>query len=90
MHSTSGVRGCKRRNDQLRHTVKIFEDVVVPETDHTIACDFEKCCPATVAFAFGMLSAVSLDDQAMLLTNEINDERPDRLLTSELCAFELS
>src|SRR5438270_8075106 len=37
-----------------------------------------------------MLPTICLDDQPLLLANEVDDERPDRLLTTKLGALNLS
>src|SRR5438270_5854373 len=37
-----------------------------------------------------MLPTLGLDEQPPLLADEVNDERPDRLLTTKLGAFDLS
>ena len=35
-----------------------------------------------------MMAAVTFDNQSLLITNEVDDERPNRLLASEFCFFE--
>ena len=88
MRSTSGVRGYKCRSNDLRYAVKICHDVIVPEAQDPIAGAFEKSS-ATGILRHIMLTAISLDNQAAFLANEVGDEWTNRLLATKLYSVEL-
>jgi hypothetical protein len=73
-------------HDRLCNTGDIVQDVIVPEVQHAIACGSEECVALLVVDAFGVLRTVSLDDQAVCLTNEIRDIGSDRPLSPEFRA----
>lgn len=76
--------------DQFERPVRVAQDVVVPETEDGEPLAFQ---PPS---AFGilrrlnrMLSAIHLDDQPALMTNEVDDEAADRGLPSKVQAIHL-
>jgi hypothetical protein len=76
-------------DNRLEHAVGIGEDFVVPEAQNAISLGREQCSTPRIAVALDrMLTAVELDDQATLGTAEVDDERPDRMLTPDLDAHE--
>lgn len=60
---------------------------MVPETDDAVAGLFEKGSAGRI-IADIVLATVSLDNQPALLADEVDDEGPNRLLTSKLGAPE--
>jgi hypothetical protein len=61
---------------QSRHTLQIFIDVAVPESDNSKATRREICvalCIATFVRQMRMLAAVDLDSKLWVVANEIDD-----------------
>ena len=88
MRSTSGVRGYECRSNDLRYAVKICHYIIVPEAQDPIAGALEKGS-ATGILRHIVLTAISLDNQAAFLANEVGDEWTNRLLAAKLVSFEL-
>ena len=64
---------------------------MIPKSDHSIPLVSEPLGPYQVwFFIFGMLPPVDFDNQFPLETNEVNDEIPYRLLSSEFEIEKLS
>jgi hypothetical protein len=83
------VRGRQSRCDDLCNSVKVVQKVIVPEAQHAIAFALEKGGSAFIGRAFRVLAAIGFDDQPCFVTNEVGDERTNRLLSSEFGAVEL-
>jgi hypothetical protein len=66
----------------------IFEDVVVPETQHAEALCRQMGIAFQITGIIVVLPAVGLDDQSPCQTNEIDDVAVDRQLALELVAGE--
>ena len=74
----------------MEDSVQIFDDVVVPETDHPIT-ERAKCAIAVpVVAAFRVLAAVEFDNQAPLPADKVHVIAIDRLLADKFEAAELS
>ena len=84
------MRGREGVGDDLSHAIQIFQNIIVPEAKDTIAFAFEERRSRRISQTVRMLAAVSFDDQPTLLANEVGNERPDRLLTTEFCSSQLA
>jgi hypothetical protein len=74
----------KRATSYLRdYTFDIAEHVVVPEPQNVEALTFYPRLPCLVFSAAGMPTAVDFDNQASLVTHEVDDEASNGLLTPE-------
>ena len=82
--------GLERRHDLLQNAVSLGQDFVVPEPQHTKppVCEKLAALPVCVT-ALSMLGAVNLDNQMRFEAGKVRDERPYRVLPSELEAVEL-
>lgn len=67
---------------RLEHAVSVFEDVVVPETDHPVAVRFDRAGSRCVGVG-GVLAAVAFDGQAQRSAGEIDDMLIYRKLPGE-------
>jgi hypothetical protein len=57
------VRGLlKFRLERQQNTIDVFEDIVVPNPNDTIAESFNGLVTRSISGAFGLLAAVDLDD----------------------------
>src|SRR6202040_1637796 len=64
--------------------------VEVPEPQNATPIVTQKRAPAFVLiFSLRVLRSINFDDQHRLQANEIDEERPDRVLPAELEAIEL-
>jgi len=74
----------------LQYAVGVCDYVIVPETQDLIAMITQPPVSDEVALAFGMLSAIDFDDQAVFPANKIHDVRSDGLLPDEFHAMKES
>ena len=75
----------------IKNAINVFENFVVPETDHTKSLSIEKCGSARVpARLRGVLTTIDFDDYPALETDKINDIRANWRLTTEFRAFKLA
>jgi hypothetical protein len=70
-------------HDHLKNSVSIFQNIGIPETKHAIAFGFEPAIPLDVFDGLGVLAAVDLHNQLVVLASEINDETSNGGLTPE-------
>ena len=75
--------------ERLENPVEVLNDIVVPDTDHLITEDAQVTVALPVLRAFGVLTAVELDDQAPLAANEVDVVAIGGLLPDEFEAAEL-
>ena len=75
--------------DGLDHAFSVFQHIIVPEADDSVAEAFDGFRPVSIDL-LAMLPAVEFDDQVRVPAGEVGDVRTDRELTDELCAFELA
>jgi hypothetical protein len=61
--------------------IGLSQDVIGPEPEHAVS---------PLDSLRGVLPAVDLDDQVSIGTTEVDDEGPDRMLSAELRADEVS
>jgi hypothetical protein len=66
----------------------VFQNVVVPEPQHTITIRFEISCTRLVRRTAGMLTAIDLDDNSYLMTGEVGEVRTNRRLTPKVALLE--
>ena len=85
-----GVRGfgwllAKRAQDDFKHTVRIAEDIVVPEAEDEVTHRFEDFGSILVVrFAGRVLATVEFHNQLGICTDEVDDVAIDRHLPFEL------
>jgi hypothetical protein len=65
------------------YALGVRQNVVVPKANDLPAATLEPEAAAPVVFIVRVLSAIGLDDEAMLDASEIGDEGPERMLTAE-------
>jgi hypothetical protein len=71
----------QRREDYEQYSLGIGQHLVVPESDDSIAAQFE---PACACLAFGrMLAAIDLDNEFRFRTKKIDNVTADWLLSTE-------
>ena len=70
--------------NRFHHAVKIFEYVVVPETDDAVAMGRKLGGSRGVGVAVGVLAAIEFDDTLSCRAGEVGDAAADRMLTAEL------
>jgi hypothetical protein len=76
----------KRTEDRLERVVKVETHVSVPDAYDPEAFLLEPSRSLSVALFFcavSVLTAIDLDDEPSLETDEIDDERSDRMLSAE-------
>jgi len=77
--------------DGREHALGICKHFVVPESQYVIPESGQVCGPCRVRCASGVvLASVDFDDERGKWAAEVNDERADRVLPSELRTKELS
>ena len=69
--------------DHLQNAFTIAQDIRIPEAENPVAFRFKPTIAFDVSFVFRMLSAVDFDDQMPLVTNEVDNEAPNRCLSSK-------
>lgn len=76
---------CDSLQNHLKHRFTILQNIIVPETQHTIPQSFKSsCAPYIFFYLFGMLPTVQLYDQSRIATDEINDVTINFMLSPEL------
>jgi hypothetical protein len=79
------VRGFNRATDAFQHCFRFGQDFMVPETQHAESHRFETgASPVIVLPLFSVLSAIGLDNQLSIETDEIHNVRRYDHLTPEL------
>jgi hypothetical protein len=73
---------CYRESNNVHNAIRILQNVIVPEAQHTIACSMKPSVTPYVVLA-AMLPAVHFDDQPALVADKISDERAYRHLSAE-------
>jgi len=79
------IHRCINRQENARH---VFQHVVIPEPQHTIAIGFEISRTYFIGGTVRMLTAVNLDDESSLMAGELGEEPADRCLTPEMMLLE--
>jgi hypothetical protein len=81
------TRAIERRINRFQHTVHVGGQLIIPESDDSIALRFQPSSSSFVACVVRVsivLRAIKLDDQTRSHTSEIDDVRPDRRLAPEM------
>ena len=79
------------RTNPLQHPFKMFNDLIVPKTQHHKPVGAETGIPLPVIRCrFGMVPAIKFDHDFSLKRDEINDKGAYRLLPAELGASDLT
>ncbi len=77
-------RRIERLHDRLEDTPRIAQYIVIPKSKHEKSIPLQESIPGVVGGCLVlMLTAVDLNDEPLLDANEVDDERPDRMLTPE-------
>jgi hypothetical protein len=69
--------------EPLENPVEVVDDLVFPDADHAVTKCRQHPVALSVVWAFRVLAAIELDDQAPLTTDKINVVAIDRLLANE-------
>jgi len=78
------VRGFQGFENLSEHTVGVFQNVIVPETNNAIALAFKPCRAAQIARAIGVLPAIKLNNQPTVSAKEVSDVGAKRNLSPKL------
>jgi hypothetical protein len=79
---TSGVQ------NRFENAYGICQNVRIPKTQNAITFGREPSVALNVSDRIGVLPAIELDDETMLLANEVDDKRPNRRLPSKAQAHQ--
>ncbi len=85
-----GFFSCQSHCNDVSNALGVFENVVIPEPQNTETLRREPLISDRIGAGFGMLTAVRLDDEMCVITNEVRDIRPDWHLPPELRPGELA
>jgi hypothetical protein len=77
-----------RPRDRVLYALGTGEYLVVPTTNDPSSPAFQPPCSALVVIVVRMLAAIGFDRQGMLDADEVDDEPPDRMLTTEFATFQ--
>src|SRR5207245_1121732 len=78
------------RPDALDYSLRLLENIGIPEAQHPEAVSNQSRCAPLVAFdLFGVLAAVDLNHEPSLQAGEIDEVRTDWKLTAEAVALDL-
>jgi hypothetical protein len=72
----------------LQHSVLIFQNIRIPGSKHAIALGFEPAVAFDIFGRLGMLSAIDLNDELMIVANKIHNETPNQGLSTEAQSFQ--
>ena len=75
--------------DRQQDAFAVHEDVVVPKPQYPITLTAEICITMRIACAFRMLPAINFDNERPFAANEVDYERADGLLRTNLCPLSL-
>ena len=75
---------------ELHHALDVCQNVVVPESDDSIAQDLQVASPLQIIRIVSVLAPINFDDQHSLPAAEVHDVRAYGKLSYELEAPELS
>jgi len=83
----------KMPGNSFAHAIDVGQNLLVPEAQHSIVLALKILRPAFIALPFAfiaMLVSVKLDNEPCIGTEEICDERTNRVLPPEFVACEVS
>lgn len=70
--------------DRFNNAIGVFEDIVIPEADDTVAVSFDHSGSRDVSRVLRMLSTVAFNCQSQRATREVDNVISNLMLTSEL------
>ncbi|VIO77528.1 hypothetical protein CI41S_57840 [Bradyrhizobium ivorense] len=84
------VRGSLRKGDGngFKDSCQIAQDVVVPESQHTVVVISKPFVANSIALTVGMLPTVHLNYEATFAANEVDRVKADRFLPNELVSIQ--
>ena len=83
------MRGIQIPKYLLQHRIDVAQHVVIPEAQHPISGTHQEACPALVRVdSQDVLSAIELDDEPAIMTDEIHNEGRKWMLAPEFEATE--
>jgi len=86
-----GVKPAQISGDYRMHAVQIFQDLVIPEPQHTVTLAFQKSRAAYLRFGSGIvLTTVDFDDQSHLVADKVGNKTSDRHLSAKSVPFHLA
>ena len=81
---------CECVSDRGKNVVGPGKRVIIPEAHHTIAATLEPLSTSGVSrIVLAMLTAIDLDDERRLGTEEVDDVTPDGLLATKTESVDL-
>src|SRR5690606_28372461 len=76
--------------NHFQHSIRVFEDVIVPEPQDGEPVAFQRRCPPRVVRCrIRMLATVQLNHEFSFEAGEIKDEIQERMLSPELASLQL-
>jgi hypothetical protein len=75
-------------SDCLQNPIDILDHIIVPEAQNSIVMIAKPLVANGVASAFGVLTTVNFNDQALLPANQVYDVGTNRLLANEFHSAE--
>lgn len=77
--------------NSIKYSIEIIQNLMIPEPDDAITTLLEPGRPRLIRTAlFHVLTTVQFDDQLFVKADEVNDERSDRFLATELMAVDIA
>jgi hypothetical protein len=77
--------------DCFEHAIRIGQNIIVPESKHSISLVFEKFCSTRIGLGLlAMLSSIQFNDEHGFRADEIGDEGADGKLPPEFMSAEAS
>ena len=87
----AGVRGMQLTQNFLQHIIGLFKHLIIPEPDYPKAVRFKIGGSLGIADSLlGMLPTVQFHYQLLLKTDEINNVRWNRMLSTKLESSEVA
>jgi hypothetical protein len=74
-------------NDYLQYPRAIFQHIGIPEPRDAIALRLEPAIARRIAASFGMVAAIDLNDQTLVVAHKINNVSANWRLTAEAQAI---
>ena len=86
-----GTCGRQSLQNGFANTIDVAQHIAIPEPEHTITVRVQIFGPQVVSrgvVRIIVLTAVDFDDQSLLMTGKVSEERPDGSLSSKMRACE--
>ena len=78
------------RMNGRHHSINLGQDLIIPETQHSVAVRIEESSAFGVGcdgLSLAVLAAIHFNDDAFLVTREVDEVGTDRRLPTEMGAF---